>query len=50
MNAVAIELLKQAFDNGIQTHYVLFNSLFSSPKAFAAVKALGCDGIGMLKN
>jgi len=49
MNVVAIELLKQALNNGIKAHYVLFDSWFSSPKTFAAVKALGCDGIGMLK-
>lgn len=49
MSDVALELLKQALTNGIKGRYVLFDSWFASPKTFAAIKALGCDGIGMLK-
>ena len=49
MNAVTLELLKQAVALGIPAEYVLFDSWFSSPKMFWQLKQLGLDSVGMLK-
>lgn len=49
MNAVTVELLKQAVALGIPAEYVLFDSWFSSPKMFWQLKQLGLDSVGMLK-
>lgn len=49
MNDVAVELLRQALANGVKAHYVLFDSWFSSPKMFWALRQLGLDGLGMIK-
>lgn len=50
MNAVTVELLKQAVALGIPAEYVLFDSWFSSPKMFWQLKQLGLDSVGMLKH
>ncbi|MCT0197753.1 hypothetical protein EFM06_09025, partial [Lactobacillus helveticus] len=49
MNAVTVELLKEAVALGIPAEYVLFDSWFSSPKMFWQLKTLGLDSVGMLK-
>ena len=49
MNAVTVELLKQAVALGLPAEYVLFDSWFSLPKIFWQLKQLGLDSVGMLK-
>lgn len=48
MNAVTVELLKQAVALGIPAEYVLFDSWFSSPKMFWQLKQLGLDSVACL--
>lgn len=49
MNKVTVELIKQALSLGVPAKYVLFDSWFSSPQMFFALKKLGIDGLGMIK-
>lgn len=49
MTDVSVELIKQAMANGLKAGYVLYNSWFSSPRMFLALKRLGLDTITMVK-
>ena len=44
-----LSLLKTAKKSAIPSKYVLFDSCFSSPSTFHAVKEIGYDVIGMVK-
>ena len=44
-----IELLKKALAAGHDANYVLFDTWFSNPAQFIAVKELGLDSIAMVK-
>ena len=46
---VVIELLKAAIKEGITAHYVLFDSWFSSPKMFHALRKLKLHAVCMIK-
>lgn len=49
MNDVAVELVSDAVTAGIQAQYALFDSWYSSPKMFQALRKLGLHSVGMLK-
>ncbi len=48
MNAVVLELIKQAVNFGVSAKYVLFDSWYSSPQMFWYLKELGLDSVAML--
>lgn len=49
MNAVVLELIKQAVNFGVSAKCVLFDSWYSSPQMFWYLKELGLDSVAMLK-
>lgn len=49
MNLLALELVDDALQAGIQTRYALFDSWFACPRMFRELLKRGIHGVGMIK-